>query len=76
MAINVGEAIAYLSLETTAFNTGLQNAQTALQSFSNSTYKLDTGLTAIGSVASNVGSSLTKNLTVPILSLGDRKSVV
>ena len=71
MAINVGEAIAYLSLETTAFNTGLQNAQTALQSFSNSTYKLDTGLTALGSVASNVGSSLTKNLTVPILSLGE-----
>ena len=71
MAINVGEAIAYLSLETTAFNTGLQNAQTALQSFSNSTYKLDTGLTAIGSVASSVGNTLTRDLTIPILSLGE-----
>ena len=69
MAINVGEAVAYLSLETTAFNTGIQSAQTALQSFSNNTSALGSGLTALGSVATNVGSNLSRNLTVPIVSL-------
>lgn len=69
MAINVGEAIAYLSLDMTAFNTGIQNANSALSSLADGS-SLSKGLSAIGSVATSVGQTLTTNLTVPITNFG------
>lgn len=70
MAINVGEAVAYLNLDMTAFNTGIQNARSALDSFGDSSTTLSRGLGAIGSVASNVGSTLTDKVSIPLLNLG------
>lgn len=70
MAINVGEAVAYLNLDMTAFNTGIQNARSALDSFGESSTTLSRGLGAIGSVASNVGSTLTDKVSIPLLNLG------
>lgn len=70
MAINVGEAVAYLNLDMTSFNTGIQNAKSALDSFGESSTTLSRGLGAIGSVASNVGSTLTEKVSIPLLNLG------
>lgn len=70
MAINVGEAIAYLSLDMTSFNTGIQNARSALESFGNDSSTLSKGLGAIGSVASSVGNDLTTKVSIPLLNLG------
>lgn len=70
MAINVGEAIAYLSLDMTSFNTGIQNARSALESFGEDSFTLSKGLGAIGSVASAVGSDLTTKVSIPLLNLG------
>lgn len=70
MAINIGEAVAYLNLDMTSFNVGIQNAKSALDSFGESSTTLSRGLGAIGSVASNVGSTLTEKVSIPLLNLG------
>lgn len=70
MAINVGEAIAYLSLDMTSFNTGIQNARSALESFGDDSFTLSKGLGAIGGVASSVGNDLTTKVSIPLLNLG------
>lgn len=70
MAINVGEAVAYLSLDMTSFNTGIQNARSALESFGDDSFTLSKGLGAIGSVASSVGNDLTTKVSIPLLNLG------
>lgn len=70
MAINVGTAVAYLDLNMTAFNSGLQQAQSALQTFQSNTSTLGQNLTAAGGLLTNVGSSLTRNITMPIASAG------
>ncbi len=70
MAINVGTAVAYLDLNMTAFNSGLQQAQSALQTFQSNTSTIGQNLTAAGGLLTNVGSSLTRNITMPIASAG------
>ena len=70
MAIDVGTAVAYLDLNMTAFNEGLSTAESALSKFRDTSASLGDKLTAVGSVASNVGSNLTRNLTVPLVGLG------
>lgn len=69
MAINLGTAVAYLNLDTTAFNSGLNAAQSALQQFSRDA-SMGNLMSGIGSTMSNFGSSLTRNVTLPLANLG------
>lgn len=70
MAVDIGTAVAYLELNMTAFNQGLQQAQSALQTFKDKTSTVGQDVTAIGGLMTNVGTSLTRNLTVPIATFG------
>ena len=68
MAINVGTAVAYLDLNMTAFNSGLQQAQSALQTFEKSSSTLGQNMMAAGGMMTNIGSGLTRNVTMPLAS--------
>jgi TP901 family phage tail tape measure protein len=70
VSVNVGTAVAYLDLNMTAFNSGLQQAQSALQTFQSDTTSTGQKLMSAGGVITNVGSSLTRNLTMPIANAG------
>lgn len=70
MAVNVGTAVAYLDLNMTAFNTSLQQAKSALQTFQDEESSVGDKWMATGSVISNVGTRLTQNVTVPLANLG------
>lgn len=75
MALNLGTAIAYVELDLTAFNSGIEAVNSSLSRMKQEAEaggtSLSTSLTTIGSVAENVGSSLTRTLTLPIASFMD-----
>ena len=60
---DVGSAIAYLELNTTGFQAGIQSALGQLNGFGS---QLSSKMGAIGSSLSNIGSSLTRTVTMPI----------
>lgn len=64
MSVDVGSAIAYLDLNTTAFESGIQTALTSLRDFE------DNASLAVGSLFSNIGHEMTRNLTIPIANIG------
>ena len=70
MAVNVGTAVAYLDLNMTAFNSGLQQAQSALQTFQDSSSTMGQNLMSAGGLMTNIGSGLTRNITMPLVSAG------
>lgn len=70
MAINVGTAVAYLDLNMTAFNSGLQQAQSALQTFGKDSSTMGQNLMSAGGLVANTGSMLTRSITVPLVSAG------
>lgn len=70
MAVNVGEAVGYLDLDTSKFKKGLSSALQELQAFRNSASTLGDKVTALGSSMTKMGSTLTKSVTVPLLGLG------
>ena len=62
----VGTAVAYLDLDTTKFNTGLQTAWQQMQSIGDESLTMDQKFTAAGQSMKTAGSTLTKNVTLPI----------
>ena len=70
MAINVGQAVGYLDLDTSNFSKGLKSAYKELQAFSDSTKSLTERTTSLSKGLQGIGSTLTKNLTVPIAAAG------
>lgn len=70
MAVNVGTAVAYLDLNMTAFNSGLQQAQSALQTFQSQSASSAQRWMATGGMITNIGQSLTRNISVPLANLG------
>lgn len=70
MSVNVGTAVAYLELDMTAFNAGLAQAQSALQTFGDANSSLSSKVTAVGGAIANTGSALTRTFTVPIVNAG------
>lgn len=70
MAIDVGQAVAYLTLDISKFRSGMADAMSSLQSFESSSSTLSSKLSSFGSSLSTVGSTLTKTVTVPIVGLG------
>lgn len=70
MSINVGQAIGYLDLDTSGFQRGFKSALQDLRAFNDDSASATTKLGALGSAFTNVGSAMTKNLTVPIAGAG------
>lgn len=72
MSIELGRAVAYLDMDLTNFNNGIVAANSSLQRFMNSNNRdLNAYATAIGSTMSNIGSSLTRTISAPLVSLGE-----
>lgn len=70
MSISVGQAIGYLDLDTSGFQRGFKSALQDLRAFNDNSATATTKLGALGSAFHSVGSSMTKNLTVPIAGAG------
>lgn len=70
MSINVGTALGYLDLDTSGFKRGFKSALQDLRAFNDSSATTQTKVGALGSAFTSIGSSMTKNLTVPIAGAG------
>lgn len=70
MSISVGQAIGYLDLDTSGFQRGFKSALQDLRAFNDNSATATTKVGALGSAFQSVGSSMTKNLTVPIAGAG------
>ena len=69
MSINVGSAVAYLELDTSKFQAGLQNAISSLNQVNNSTGTTTEKFKNLGNGIKGVGSTLTL-ATVPLTAFG------
>lgn len=70
MAFDVGTAVGYLDLDTSGFTRGFSRARADMKTFSDNNATLNDKLAATGSILQNVGSSLTKWVTVPLVGAG------
>ena len=68
--ISAGTIEAFLTLDTTGFSMGLNNARQDLQTFTDSTRTVGDRFSALGSAMTNVGTNLTRNVTMPIIGIG------
>ena len=68
--ISAGTIEAYLTLDTTGFSMGLNNARQDLQTFSDGSRTAGDRMSALGGVMVGVGTTLTKGVTLPILGIG------
>ena len=67
MAVDVGSAVGYLDLDISGFLAGLKSAQNEADKKSKS---IGNKISGIGKNMTSVGSSLTKNVTVPLTAIG------
>lgn len=71
MAVDVGSAVGYLDLDISGFLAGLKSAQSEADSASKSiASKIGSNLNGVGKSLTSVGTTLTKNVTVPLLAVG------
>lgn len=71
MAVDVGSAKGYLDLDISGFLNGLKTAQTEADTKTkNIATKIGGNLSGIGKSLSSAGTTLTKNVTVPLLGIG------
>lgn len=70
MAFDVGTAVGYLDLDTSGFTQGFSRARADMKTFSDGNATFNDKLAATGSILKNVGSSLTKWVTVPLVGAG------
>ena len=70
MSVDVGKAIGYLDLDTSGFKRGFKSALQDLRAFNDDSASATTKLGALGSAFTSAGSSMTKNLTIPIAGAG------
>lgn len=71
MAVDVGSAVGYLDLDISGFLAGLRSAQDeADKQTKNIATKIGGNLTGAGKTLTSVGTTLTKNVTVPLLGIG------
>lgn len=70
MAFDVGTAVGYLDLDTSGFTKGFARARADMKTFSDKNATFNDKLAATGSILRNVGSSLTKWVTVPLVGAG------
>lgn len=70
MAVDVGTAMAYLDLDISPFEKGVNSAMSNLKTFMDSSQSATNRIGALGSAFSTVGGTLTKNVTTPIVGVG------
>lgn len=71
MATNVGSAVGYLDLDISGFLSGLKTAQSEAEATSrNIATKMGNSISGIGKSLTSAGSTLAKNITVPVVGLG------
>lgn len=68
--LNIGTAVGYLLLDTTNFRTALTEAQKDLEQFQKDSATISDKSKSIGDAFTTVGSTLTKNVTLPLVGLG------
>ena len=68
--ISAGTIEAFLTLDTSGFSSGLNQARQDLGTFTNNTSTAGDRMTALGGAISNVGANLTRNVTMPIIGIG------
>lgn len=69
--INVGTAVAYLTMKDAGFSSGIAQAQSALSSFDNAGRTLGQNLSVWSSALGSLGTSLTTTFTLPIVKLAE-----
>ena len=70
MALSAGTIMATLALNTNPFKASMDSARQDLKTFANSSNDTGKRITALGSAANTVGTSLTKHVTLPIVGVG------
>ena len=71
MAVDVGSAVGYLDLDISGFLAGLKSAQNEADKQSkNIATKIGSNISGVGKSLTSVGTTLTKNVTVPLLGIG------
>lgn len=70
MAVDVGTAMAYLDLDISPFEKGIQSAMSNLRTFMDSSQSASDRIGALGTAFTTVGGTLTKNVTTPIVAIG------
>ena len=70
MSVDVGKAIGYLDLDTSGFKKGFKSALEDLNVFRDKTATTSDKLLGLGNSMTSVGSSLTKNMTLPLVGAG------
>lgn len=68
--VDLGTAVGYLLLDTSGFTSGFSTARSALKTFQDESATAADKISAIGSAASSVGGTLTRNLTLPLAGIG------
>ena len=70
MAFDVGTAVGYLDLDTSGFTKGFARARADMKTFSDENATVNDRLAATGSIMKNVGSTMTKWVTLPLVGVG------
>lgn len=70
MGVNIGTVTAYLELDTSGFSEGFRNAKGSLELFANSSASASSRVLGLSNTLATVGATLTKSVTVPLLSVG------
>lgn len=70
MSINVGQAVAYLTLDLSQFSSGISEALGGLRNVESTASSVSSKVKNFGSALSTVGSTLTKTVTLPLAGLG------
>lgn len=70
MSINVGQAVAYLTLDLSQFSSGISEALGGLRDIESAASSVSSKVKNFGSALSTTGSTLTKTVTLPLAGLG------
>lgn len=68
--MNLGTAVGYLELDTSKFQSGLKTAQSQFKGFIDTSQSAGSRITNLGNSLKSMGSTLTKNVTLPLAALG------
>ena len=68
--MNIGTAVGYLELDTSKFQSGLKTAQSQFRGFIDTSQSASDRFTNLGNSLKSMGSTLTKNVTLPLVALG------